>query len=155
MTKKGLKPNEFYSKGCDDCYVITAITVMSKYGDPVVQSHRSGRYAHIWSCTFDYKTTAHNNPIYGDSSNAFMPKYGVCCLTSVCHHVIRRKHISYLHIWAQMGHAQIWACWWHQQSPYWPMDTKGTRTDRYRDPVVQSHIWLRLPHITIPYMEIQ
>ena len=39
-------------------------------------------YAHIWSCTFGYKTTLHNNPIYGDSPSAAMPKYGVCCLTS-------------------------------------------------------------------------
>ena len=82
---------------------------MPKYGDPVVQSNRSGRYAHIWSCTFGYKTTAHNNNIYGDSPSAAMPKYGVCCLTSMCHHGIRCKHISYLHIWPQMRHAQIWA----------------------------------------------
>ena len=30
---------------------------MAKYGDPVVQSNRSGRYVHIWSCTFAISLT--------------------------------------------------------------------------------------------------
>ena len=34
------------------------------------------------------------------------PKYGVCCLTSICPHGIRRKHISYHHI--QYGHNAHW-----------------------------------------------
>ena len=68
--------------GCHNCQHTSLTADMAKYGDPVVQSNRSGRYAHIWSCTFGYKTTAHNNNIYGDSPSAAMPKYGVCCLTS-------------------------------------------------------------------------
>ena len=55
---------------CHNCQHTSLTADMPKYGDPVVQSNRFGHYAHIWSCTFGYKTTAHNNPIYGDSPSA-------------------------------------------------------------------------------------
>ena len=145
------------------------------------RAHRSGR----WSCTFGHKTTSHNNPIYGDSPSAAMPKYGVCCLTSTstCHHGIRCKHISYLHIWPQMRHAQIWAyyilmtsaisIYGHKRDKdmgtngaypnmgilYTDYDISNLHIWAYKgqgnsDPVVLSHRSSRYAHIPVSYTHL-
>ena len=43
--------------GCHNCQHTSLTADMAKYGDPVVQSNRSGRYVHIWSCTFAISLT--------------------------------------------------------------------------------------------------